>query len=90
MRFLKPLDTQLLQNVFNNCHKIITVEDGTIVGGLGSAVVEEAMDFGFKGTIKRLGVPDKYITHGRVKELETICGFDKQGLKNTVLELLES
>lgn len=90
MRFLKPLDNQLLKEVFERYHKIVTVEDGTIVGGLGSAVLEEAMEFGFKGTIKRLGVPDKYITHGRVKELEAICGFDKQGLKNTVLQILEA
>lgn len=90
MRFLKPIDEELLSEVFSNYTKIVTIEDGTIVGGLGSAVLEYAMESGYKGTIKRLGVPDKYITHGRVKELEAICGFDKEGIKSTVLELLQA
>lgn len=89
MRFLKPIDTALLHNVFSKYTKIVTVEDGTIVGGLGSAVLEVAMEFGFKGTIKRLGVPDNYITHGRVRELESLCGFDKESIRSTILHLME-
>lgn len=90
MRFLKPIDEVLLDEVFTSYKKIITIEDGTIVGGLGSAVIEYAMEKGYKGQIKRLGVPDAFITHGRVQELEALCGFDKAGILASVKELLES
>lgn len=90
MRFVKPLDTDLLDEVFAKHDKIITLEDGTIVGGMGTAVMEYAMENGYKGTIKRMGVPDKYIQHGTVSELFEICGFNKTGIMNTVENLVRN
>ena len=64
MRFLKPIDEELLHTVFQKFSKIITLEDGTIQGGLGSAVAEFMADHQYHATIKRLGIPDKFIEHG--------------------------
>ncbi len=89
MRFLKPMDTGLLDEVLASYHKIITIEDGTIVGGLGSAVMEYAMEKGYRGRIKRLGIPDQFIEHGTVKELESLCGIDRASVTQSVLQMLE-
>ncbi len=88
MRFLKPLDEQLLHNIFQKYDKIITVEDGCITGGLGSAVIEFMSDHNYSAQIKRLGIPDRFIEHGTQTELYTECGFDKQGIFNTAIDLL--
>ena len=70
MRFAKPLDEELLHEVFSKYAKIITVEDGTVVGGFGSAVLEFANEHGYKNEIRILGIPDRIIEHGTPKELQ--------------------
>lgn len=88
MRFLKPLDEALLHRVFKEYHTIITVEDGTIKGGLGSAILEFASEHNYQNTIKILGIPDDFIEHGNVNELQKLVGLDVESLKlffNTIL-----
>ncbi len=80
IRFLKPIDEELLHEVFKNFSKVITVEDGTIVGGLGSAVLEFMNVHQYKATVSRLGVPDRFIEHGTVEELHHACGYDPEGI----------
>jgi 1-deoxy-D-xylulose-5-phosphate synthase len=87
MRFLKPIDETLLHEVFTKYDKVITIEDGTIIGGLGSAVIEFMNDHNYKASIKRLGVPDTFIEQGTVSELYRICGCDVQGIIETAKEL---
>lgn len=69
MRFVKPLDEPLLHEVFNKFERLITIEDGTIVGGFGSAIAEFAQEHGYSLPIKRLGIPDQFIEHGSTEEL---------------------
>lgn len=83
MRFVKPLDEKLLHEVFSKFDKVITVEDGTIVGGLGSAVIEFMADHGYTAEVKRLGIPDKWIEHGEQQELWKECGFDAEAITAT-------
>ena len=80
MRFLKPTDEALLHEVFRNFSKIITVEDGTITGGLGSAVLEFMADHQYNAQVTRLGIPDRFIEQGTVGELQRECGFDANGI----------
>jgi len=87
MRFLKPIDEALLHEVFRKYDKVITIEDGTIIGGLGSAVIEFMNDHNYKASVKRLGVPDTFIEQGTVSELYRICGCDVQGIIETANEL---
>lgn len=82
-RFLKPLDTELLHKVFQNFNKIITVEDGTVSGGFGTAVSEFMCENGYAATIKRLGIPDRFVEHGSLAELYRECGYDVNGIVNT-------
>jgi len=88
MRFAKPLDNELLHEVFNKFDKIITVEDGTVKGGFGSAVLEFMNEHNYKAEIKILGIPDKLVEHGTPKELHKECGYDAQAIKETVLEMM--
>jgi 1-deoxy-D-xylulose-5-phosphate synthase len=76
MRFVKPLDEVLLHEVFTKFDKVITVEDGCLMGGMGSAILEFMVDNGYSSKVVRLGVPDKYIHHGTQKELHAEAGFD--------------
>jgi len=87
MRFLKPFDEDLLHEVFKKFDKIITVENGTIIGGLGTAVIEFMAENGYSAKIKRLGIPDKFIEHGTQNQLYNMCGFDEIGIFNTAKEL---
>ena len=87
MRFLKPLDTEILHEALKNHEQIITVEDGTIVGGLGSAVLEFISENRYSNIVTRLGIPDRYIQHGTVSELQNDCGFDTNGIVKTVEKL---
>ncbi len=80
MRFLKPLDNKLLKSVFTKFDKVITVEDASIVGGLGSAVIEYMNDNSFKARVLRLGIPDRFVDHGTQEELYHECGFDAEGI----------
>lgn len=89
MRFLKPIDEVMLHEVFSKFDKVITIEDGTIVGGLGSAVIEFMADNGYQAQVKRLGVPDKYIEHGTQEELYKECGYDVDSIVKTVKEMVK-
>jgi 1-deoxy-D-xylulose-5-phosphate synthase len=80
MRFLKPLDAALLKSVFTQFDKVITVEDGSVIGGLGSAVIEYMNDNNHKARVLRLGIPDRYIDHGTQQELYRECGYDAEGI----------
>ena len=88
MRFVKPLDEELLHEVFSKFDKVITVEDGTIVGGFGSAILEFMNTHNYKAEIKMLGIPDRLVEHGNPKELHRECGFDAQAIKQAVLEMM--
>ena len=89
MRFAKPLDEELLHEVFIRFKKVITVEDGCIQGGFGSAILEFMADHHYVSKIKRLGIPDSVIEHGEQSELHKECGFDPVGIKKAVMEMLE-
>ncbi|MDB5231914.1 MAG: 1-deoxy-D-xylulose-5-phosphate synthase [Chitinophagaceae bacterium] len=89
MRFVKPLDAVLLHDVFTKFEKIITVEDGAITGGFGSAVLEFMSANNYTAEIKMLGIPDRIIEHGSPKELHRECGYDAQGIIETVKEMMK-
>ena len=88
MRFAKPLDEILLHEVFGKFTKIITLEDGCIVGGMGSAILEFMGDNGYSAQVKRLGIPDKFIEHGEQKELYAECLYDSQSIFSVVKEMV--
>ncbi|RKD92567.1 1-deoxy-D-xylulose-5-phosphate synthase [Mangrovibacterium diazotrophicum] len=89
MRFVKPLDEKLLHQIFKKFTKVITIEDGTIQGGFGSAVLEFMADHQYTSKIVRLGVPDRFIEHGTPDELIRECGFDQKSIIQTTLDLLQ-
>lgn len=89
MRFVKPLDGQMLEDVFSRFSKVITVEDGCIMGGFGSAVVEWMADNGYSSKVVRLGIPDRYIEHGTQKELWAECEYDTNAIIRTVKDMVE-
>ncbi len=89
LRFVKPLDKEMLTEVFENFENIITVEDGTLVGGFGSAVVEFMVEKGFRNNVKVIGIPDKFIEHGTPAELYRDCGIDSKGITEAAIEVLE-
>ncbi len=88
MRFLAPLDRDLLHDVLKKFKNIITVEDGVLKGGFGSAVVEFMSDNGYNADIRRLGIPDYFVEHGTQDELYRECGFDEEGIELAVREML--
>jgi 1-deoxy-D-xylulose-5-phosphate synthase len=88
MRFLKPMDDELLHDICRKHKQIVTVEDGTILGGLGSAVVEFVNDSHYPVHVKRLGIPDCFMTHGTVEELYRECGYNPEKIAETVLAIL--
>ncbi|MDB5256254.1 MAG: dxs [Chitinophagaceae bacterium] len=88
MRFVKPLDEELLHQVFKKFKKIITLEDGTIVGGFGSAILEFMADHGYAAKVIRLGIPDQFIEHGEQIQLHKECGFDPEGIAKAVQSLV--
>ena len=89
MRFVKPLDEKLLHQVFQKFNKVITVEDGVIQGGFGSAVLEFMVANEYHTKLIRLGVPDKFVEHGTPEELQRDCGFDQKGIYQAAIELLQ-
>ena len=89
MRFAKPLDETLLHEVFAKYTKIITVEDGTIVGGFGSAILEFMNQHKYVAEVKLLGIPDRIVEHGTPKELHRECGYDAEGIATSVRELMK-
>ena len=89
MRFIKPLDEELLHKVFKQFKQVVTVDDGTLIGGFGSAVLEFMSDHGYHCHVKRLGVPDRFIEHGTQAELYRECGFDSEGIAKTIKTLVK-
>ncbi len=89
IRFVKPLDEELLHEVFTKFNKIITVEDGTIVGGFGSAILEFVSANKYKADITMLGIPDRIVEHGTPKELHRECGYDAQGIAEAVRVMMK-
>ena len=87
LRFVKPLDEAMLHEVFQKFDRVITVEDGCLQGGMGSAVLEFMIDNGYTAKVKRLGIPDRIVEHGEQIELQRECGFDPSGIANAVREL---
>jgi 1-deoxy-D-xylulose-5-phosphate synthase len=88
MRYVKPLDEALLHQLLSRFDRVLTVEDGCVMGGFGSAVLEFMTDHGYMARVKRLGIPDAVIEHGEQIELHHECGFDPQGIADSVRELL--
>jgi 1-deoxy-D-xylulose-5-phosphate synthase len=89
MRFVKPLDEELLHEVFAKYSKIITVEDGTVLGGFGSAVLEFMAQHNYHAELRMLGIPDRLVEHGTLKELHRECGYDAQGIEETARAMMQ-
>lgn len=87
MRFVKPLDENLLHQIFSKYKKVITLEDGCITGGMGSAVLEFMARHHYQAQVKMLGIPDLIVEHGTPDQLFTECGYDREAIKNSILEL---
>ena len=90
MRFLKPIDEDILHEVGKRFKYVITVEDGVIKGGLGSAVIEFMADNGYTPHVVRLGIPDRFIEHGTVLELYKTIGLDAESIAKTILSYSSS
>ena len=89
MRFVKPLDAGMLRSIAGKFDKIITIEDGVIEGGMGSAVLEYLADNGFDHIrVKRMGLPDSFVEHGPASDLHKICHIDKDSIIRTIKELI--
>ena len=88
MRFTKPLDEKLLHQIFQQYDKVITVEDGCLQGGFGSAILEFMVDHQYQIQVKRLGIPDAVIEHGSQLQLHHDCGYDPEGIERTVREMI--
>ncbi|NBC83064.1 MAG: 1-deoxy-D-xylulose-5-phosphate synthase [Bacteroidetes bacterium] len=88
MRFAKPLDEELLHQVFAKYKYVVTIEDGTVVGGFGSAVVEFMVENGYQSTLKRMGIPDRFVDHGSPEQLRQECGLDEDSIYKEVKKLL--
>lgn len=88
-RFAKPLDENMLHEIFQKFDRVITLEDGCLMGGFGSAVLEFVADNGYSNRIHRLGIPDKVIEHGEQMELYAECGYDVAGIKKAALQILD-
>ena len=87
LRFLKPLDETIMHEVFGRFKKVITVEDGSVMGGMGSAALEFMADHGYNSQVVRLGIPDLFVEHGTVAELHRECGFDTDGIVQAIKQL---
>jgi len=90
LRFVKPLDEALLHEVFKKFKKVITVEDGCLQGGMGSAVLEFMSNNNYNAQVVRLGIPDEVIEHGEQQELWALCGYDADAIVETVKQLVSS
>ena len=85
LRFLKPLDEEILDEIGKNYQFIVTVEDGVLKGGMGSAILEYMADHGYTPSVRRIGIPDNFVQHGTPQELYRICGMDATSIENTLL-----
>ena len=84
LRFLKPLDEELLHEIGTRFNHIITIEDGIKAGGMGSAVLEFMADHGYSPKLQRIGIPDHFIEHGTAAQLYALCGLDEEGIKKVL------
>ncbi|MGD1844056.1 MAG: 1-deoxy-D-xylulose-5-phosphate synthase [Salibacteraceae bacterium] len=89
MRFAKPLDELLLHEVFGKFKEVVTVEDGCLQGGLGSAILEFMADHGYKASVRRLGIPDRIVEHGSPVELHTECGYEPASIVAACHEMVK-
>jgi 1-deoxy-D-xylulose-5-phosphate synthase len=89
MRFVKPLDEALLHEIFSTYRKVVTVEDGCVQGGFGSAVLEFMADHQYQAEVRRLGIPDRVVEHGEQMELHRESGFDPTAIEKAVMQMLE-
>ena len=89
MRFLKPVDTSILREVAKKYSRIITIENGAVTGGLGTAVVEYMADNGYKPVIRRMGLPDRFVEHGSTPQLLHLCHLDEDAIISTLSELTQ-
>ena len=89
MRFAKPLDQEMLHEVFAKFNKIITIEDGTIVGGIGSAILEFMNEHGYKADVKIMGIPDRLVEHGTPKQLYDEIGIDANGIAKMLRSIVD-
>ena len=87
LRFLKPLDEEMLDEIGKNYTSIVTIEDGVLKGGMGSAILEYMADHGYTPKIRRIGIPDCFVQHGTPNELYKICGMDTTSIENVLLSL---
>lgn len=90
MRFVKPLDEAMLHEIFSKFNRIVTVEDGCLQGGFGSAILEFMAENGYSARVKRLGIPDAFIHHGSQDELYKECHYDKDAIKEAVLSFVHA
>jgi 1-deoxy-D-xylulose-5-phosphate synthase len=88
MRFAKPLDHNLLREVFKKFNKVITIEDGCLPGGFGAAIIEFMSDNGYFAQVERLGIPDRFVDHGSQKELHIECGYYKNDIVKAAIKLV--
>ena len=88
MRFVKPLDQELLHKIFSRFSKILTVEDGCLQGGFGSAILEFMADHGYQASVRRLGIPDRVVEHGQQIELQRECGFDPESIAKEAITMM--
>ncbi|MDE6325344.1 MAG: hypothetical protein K2M02_04140, partial [Duncaniella sp.] len=86
---LKPLDERILDEVAKSGTPVITVEDGTLEGGMGSAVADWLADHGYSLPVTRLGIPDRFIAQGTPRQLKAMCGFDADGIYRTIVSLTQ-
>ncbi len=89
MRFVKPLDEALLHEVFTNHNRVLTVEDGCLPGGFGSAILEFMADHGYQSKMVRLGIPDRVVEHGEQDEIYHECGYDAEAIKTAAIRMMD-
>lgn len=87
LRFLKPIDTEMLDEIGKKFHRIVTVEDGICSGGMGSAVLEFMAEQGYTPFVKRIGLPDSFIEHGSPENLYHLCGMDEEGIYKILMSI---
>jgi len=87
MIYLKPIDEELLHEIGRRYSRIITVENGTVVGGLGTAVMEFMMEHGYTPRVQRIGIPDRFIEHGSIADLYNLCGMDAPHILEAIRSL---
>ncbi len=90
MRFISPIDEKMLNYIFNNYEQILTIEDGSVVGGLASLVADFKNKNNYHNKLRSLGVPNRFIEHGEIETLNKVCGFDVDGIVEAVADMAEN